>query len=116
MLEGIFGNKTAEKVLLHVFHYGEIYPTAIARDYGLALDPIKRQLERFESAGVLVAKQVGRTRVFSFNPKSPYTKPIKELIQGVYQSIPLREKEKLFAQRRRPRLKGKPVLRDLQNE
>lgn len=111
MLEGIFGNKTAEKALLHVFHYGEIYPSAIAQDYGLALDPIKRQLERFETAGVLVAKQVGRSRVFSFNPKSPYSKPVKELIQYIYQSIPLREKEKLFAQRRRPRRKAKPVLR-----
>jgi hypothetical protein len=111
MLEGIFGNKTAEKVLLHVFHYGEIYPSAIAQDYDLALDPIKRQLERFESAGVLVAKQLGRSRVFSFNLKSPYTKPIKDLIQITYQAIPLREREELFAQRRRPRRKDKPVSR-----
>jgi hypothetical protein len=111
MLEGIFGNKTAEKVLLHVFHYGEIYPSAIAQDYGLALDPIKRQLERFESAGVLVAKQLGRSRIFSFNPKSPYTKPMKDLIQITYQAIPLREREQIFSQRRRPRNKNKPVLR-----
>lgn len=95
MLEGIFGNKTAEKVLLHVFHYGEIYPSAIAQDYGLALDPIKRQLERFESAGVLVAKQLGRSRIFTFNPKSPYTKPIKDLIQISYHAIPLREREQI---------------------
>ena len=111
MLEGIFGNKTAEKALLHVFHYGETYTSAVAQDYGLALDPIKRQLERFESAGVLVAKQLGRSRIFSFNPKSPYTKPIKDLIQITYQAIPLRERERLFSQRRRPRNKNKPVLR-----
>ena len=110
MLEGIFGNKTAEKVLLHVFHFGEIYPSAIAQDYGLALDPVKRQLERFERVGVLVAKQVGRARVFSFNPKSAYAGPVKELVERLYKSIPLKEREKLFSVRRRPRLKGKPIV------
>jgi len=110
MLEGIFGNKTAEKVLLHVYHFGEIYPSAIAQDYGLALDPVKRQLERFEGVGVLVAKQVGRARVFSFNPKSPYAGPVKDLVGRLYKSISLNEREKLFSTRRRPRLKGKLVL------
>lgn len=110
MLEGIFGNKTAEKALLHVYHYSEIHASAIAHDYGLALDPIKKQLERFEAAGVLSAKQVGRSRVYTFNPKSPYLGPIKELLKIVYESIPLREREQIFGVRRRPRRKGKPVL------
>ena len=109
MLEGIFGNQTAEKALLHVYHYGEIHASAIARDYAVALDPIKRQLERFESAGVLVAKQVGRARVFAFNPKSAFSGPVKNLLQIVYENIPLSERERLFAARRRPRRKGKPV-------
>jgi hypothetical protein len=110
MLEGIFGNRTAERVLLHVFHYGEIHASGIANDYGSALNPIKGQLDRFERAGILVSKEVGRTRVYSFNPKSVLVKPVRELVGIVYESIPLREREKIFGHRRRPRRKGKPVL------
>ena len=110
MLEGVFGNRTAEKVLLHVFHYGQIHASAIAQDLDSALNPIKGQLDRFEQAGVLVSREMGRSRVYSFNPKCPFTAPIRELIRIVYESIPLKEREQLFATRRRPRRKGKPVL------
>jgi len=110
MLEGIFGNKTAERVLLHIFHYGEIHASAIAQDYGIALNPILGQLDRFEQAGILISKELGRSRVYSFNPKSPLVSPVRDLVKIVYDSIPLREKEKLFIKRRRPRRKGKPIL------
>lgn len=109
MLEGIFGNKTAEKVLLHIFHYGESHASAIARDFKVALNPIIQQLNRFESAGVLVSKEVGRSRVYSFNPKSALARPLEEMIAIAYESIPLSERQKIFQTRRRPRRKGKPV-------
>lgn len=109
VLDGIFGNGTASKVLLHVFHYNEIHSSAIARDYNVAVTPIRLQLERFEKAGILVAKQIGRSRVFSFNPKSPFVKPIKEILSIFYNSLSIEEKETLFSTRRRPREKGKPV-------
>lgn len=110
MLEGIFGNKTAEKVLLHIFHYGESHASAIASDFGLALNPIRQQLNRFELAGVLVSKEVGRSRIYSFNLKYPMTGPVKNMIEILYNSIPSAERQKLFHNRRRPRRKGKPVL------
>jgi predicted transcriptional regulator len=110
MLEGIFGNKTAEKVLLHIYHYGEIHASAIARDYGIAPNPIKGQLDRFEQTGIIASKQVGRSRLYFFNPKSVFLTPIRDLLKIVYESIPLKEREKIFASRRRPRRKGKPVL------
>ena len=110
MLEGIFGNRTAERVLLHLFHYGSIHAAAIAGDYGIAVTPVKKQMQRFESCGVLVSKEMGRARVYSFNPKSPYVKPLKELLSIVYNSIPLMERQKIFAARRRPRETGKPVM------
>ncbi len=109
MLEKIFGNKTAEKVLLHIFHYGESHASAIAQDFDMALNPIIQQLNRFELAGVLVSKEAGRSRVYSFNPKSPFSKPIKEIIEIAYEGISLVERQKIFQTRRRPRRKGKPV-------
>lgn len=108
MLEGIFGNKTAEKVLLHIFHYGESHGSAIARDFGIALSPVIQQLNRFEGSGILVSKEVGRARIYSFNPKSVFARPVKEMIEIAYESIPLSERENLFKARRRPRRKGKP--------
>ena len=109
MLEGIFGNRTAEKVLLHIYHYGEIHASAIANDYEMALNPVKQQLLRFENAGVLVSKEVGRSRIYRFNPKSPLVFPLKELLKISYQTMPLSERELVFGVRRRPRRPGKPV-------
>lgn len=109
MLEGIFGNKTAKKVLLHIFQYGESHASAIAKDFNKPLNPTIQQLNRFEIAGVLVSKETGRARVYSFNPKSPLVKPVKELIEMAYESIPISERQALFQKRRRPRRKGKPV-------
>lgn len=110
MLEGVFGNKTAERVLLHVYHYGEIHASAIAQDYGMAVTPIKGQLDRFERAGILVSKEVGRSRLYFFNPKSVFLNPVKALLKIVYESIPLNEREEIFKSRRRPRRRGKPIL------
>jgi predicted transcriptional regulator len=110
MLEGIFGNKTAEKVLLHVFHYGESHASGIAQDFKVSLNPVIQQLNRFELAGVLISKTIGRSRVYSFNPKSSLMKPVRQLIEMAYEGISLSERQKLFSTRRRPRRKGKPVV------
>ena len=110
-LEALFGNRTAALVMLYLFHYGEAYPTGVARDLGLAQSPVQRQLEKFEAAGLLVSKLVGRTRLYGFNPKQPATRMLKDLIQVYYEAIPLREREQLFGIRRRPRRRGKPVKR-----
>jgi hypothetical protein len=114
MLEAIFGNRTAERVFLHIYHYGEVHARAIADDYGVVVNPIRSQIEKFENAGILVGKAAGRTRLYSFNKKSPFVKPLQELLKIAYESIPIEEREVLFAARRRPRKKGKPVLNGIQ--
>jgi hypothetical protein len=110
MLEKIFGNKTAEKVLLYLYHYGESHAAPIAKEYQLPYTPIKYQLERFEEAGVLISRGAGRSRIYQFNPKSSILKPLKEMVRIAYESIPLKERVKIFASHRKPRRKGKPVL------
>ena len=109
MLKDIFGNKTAEKVLLHIFHYGESHASAIAKDFKVSLNAVIQQLNRFENAGILISKEIGRSRVYSFNPKSAFIKPVKAIIEIAYESISLSERTKIFEKRRRPRRKGKPV-------
>lgn len=110
-LEALFGNRTAAKLMLYLFHYAEAYATGMARDLGSALSPVQRQLDKFEAAGLLVSKMVGNTRVFSFNPRQPATKKLKELIQVFYEAMSLQERERLFSTRRRPRRRGKPVMK-----
>ena len=110
VLEMLFGNRTTERILLHLFHYGEIHARGIAGDYGSVVSPFIRQFNRLENAGILVSREVGRTRLYEYNPKSAYVGPLKKLVEIAYEAIPLFERQKIFQQRRRPRRKGKPVL------
>lgn len=109
-LEALFGNRTTERVLLHLFHYGEIYARAVANDYNSSVTPFVRQLNRLEDAGILISRTAGRTRLYQFNPKSALTTPLRKMVEIIYESIPLEEREIIFRVRRRPRRKGKPVL------
>lgn len=109
-LDKIFGNKNAERALLYLYHYNELHPSAVAQGLDTALTPIKNQLERFEAAGVLISKSVGRSRVYAFNKKSPLHKPFLAMLKIAYESIPLGQRQMIFKARHRPRRKGKPVL------
>jgi predicted transcriptional regulator len=86
MLEGLLGNKSAEKVMLALYVSRELHASAIAQMYDTALDPIKKQLERFEEAGFLVSRVVGRSRLYSFNEKSPIIVPLKDLLAIAYKA------------------------------
>jgi hypothetical protein len=86
MLEGLFGNKSAEKVMLALYVNKELHASAIAQIYDTALDPIKKQLERFEDAGFLNSRVVGRSRLYSFNEKNPIFAPLKELLAIAYKA------------------------------
>ena len=109
-LAALFGNRTAAKLMLYLFHYAEAYARGAARDLGIAVSAVQRQLDKFECAGLLVSRMVGNTRLFSFNPRQPATAKLKELIRVYYESMTVEEREQLFLTRRRPRRKGKPVI------
>lgn len=111
MIEQISGSKTAYQIFLHLFHYGESYASAVVKTFGLSLGQVQRQFDRFEKSGLLVSKLSGKTRLYSFNPKSPFTKPFKEMVRIEYENIPLSERSQIFAERNRPRRPGKPVIR-----
>ena len=98
-------------VLLHLFHFGETHGRAVARDFGVSLVSVQRQLERFERAGALVCKQQGRTLVYSWNPKSRLAGRWRELVGVIHEGLSPLAKEALFEERRQPRAKDKPVIR-----
>ncbi len=109
MLEGIFGNASAEKILLYLEQYGEGYATEIARSFdGLTLHMAQRQLDRFERAGALVSSLRGRTRLYSWNARYPFSKELHALLAKALDALPAAERKRYFSQRRRPRRAGKP--------
>jgi DNA-binding transcriptional ArsR family regulator len=110
MLDKILGSDIAMKIMLHLVHYEEIYPSAVAKDYELTLSAVQKQFARFEEAGILVSKLVGRTRVYMFNKKSKAAVKFYELVKIYYDGLTLKDKEKIFSERRRPRRPGKPIL------
>jgi hypothetical protein len=109
MLEGIFGNRTAEKILLYLLVYEEGYASAIADTFeDVSLSMAQNQLERFERASALVSRRLGRTRVFTWNPRFPFLAELRALIAKELEYLPRDQRERYFQQRRRPRRTGKP--------
>lgn len=110
VLQDLFGGRSAEGVLLYLYHYGEGYGRGIASDLDLSLESVQRQLDKLEGTRVLVTRKLGRTLVFSWNEKSMVARKVKDLVATVYEGIPLEKRAKIFSVRRRPRSKDKPVL------
>lgn len=110
MLELVLGSKTAALIFLHLYHNGGSYPTAVSKDFGITLGQVQRQFDRFENAGIVLSTLVGRTRSYQFNLKSAAARKFMELVKIIYDSIPRAEREIMFKTRRRPRVRGKPVI------
>lgn len=107
-LEALLG-RTVARLLLYLYHYGEGYATGAGKDLGIRQSVVAPQLDKLESAGFLVSKLAGRTRLYAFNPKSPAARSLREFVGLFYESMPLAERERLFRARHRPRRRGKPV-------
>lgn len=95
-LKYILGNETAEKALLHIFHFKGAHARKIAKAHNINLYAVQKQLARFEKSGILCKEKQGRTIVYYFDDRSPFCKPIYQLIQKVYDAIPLSEKQRIF--------------------
>jgi len=113
VLAQLLGSQAAASVLLHLYHHGETYGRAAAGDMEVSLLSVQRQLDKFEETGVLVSREVGRTRLYQWNPKSLIANRLRDLVSVVYDGIPLAQRQQIFAKRRLPRAKKKPVLPDI---
>jgi hypothetical protein len=109
MIEVILGSKNAERVLLYIHARGEGYAREIARFYETDLLPIQKQLDKLEAGGVLVSREVGKTRPYVFNPRYPFLKELKTLLEKAVSFFPSEERDKLVMNRRRPRARGKAL-------
>lgn len=108
-LESILGSRSALFVLLFLQNYGDGHASRIAKTFGVSVMGIQRQLNRLEDSGVLLSKTVGRTRVFSFNERSPTVRNLREFLEAELELLPADFTNEFFRQRRRPRRAGKPL-------
>ena len=109
MLEPIVGSTSSEKVMMFLLARREGYAREIARFFKVDLAPIQNQLAKLEAGGVLVSRAVGRTRLFTFNPRYPMIDELRALLEKTLQFYPDELRERLLMNRRRPRRRGKPL-------
>ena len=109
MLEPLLGSKNAERVLIFILVRKEGYAREIARFFGADPDSIQKQLAKYELGGVLTGKSVGRTRLYSLNPRYPFLKQLRALLEKALVFYSDEERENLRFDRRRPRRRGKPL-------
>lgn len=109
MLEALLGSKNRERVLLFLYTRDEGYAREIARFYKTDLSQIQKQLERLEIGNIVYSKILGKTRVYSLNPRYPFLKELKSLLEKVLSYYPSDELDRLSYSRKRPRRKGKPL-------
>jgi len=75
----------------------------------IPVNGIQQQLERLENGSVVFSSLIGRTRIYQFNPRYPFLKELKSLIQKAMQFLSEEEIQKYYRKRTRPRKKGKPL-------
>lgn len=96
MLEPILGSLSSERVLLFILAREEGYAREIARFYKTDLDPIQKQLDKLELGDVLVSRMVGRTRLFSFNPRYSFLEELKGLLEKALSFYPTDVRDRLI--------------------
>jgi DNA-binding MarR family transcriptional regulator len=109
MLEGILGNRTAEKVLIYIENYGSAYTRGVAECFSVSPSQVQKQLLRLEANGVLVSRLSGKTREFIFNPRFAFLPEIRALLKKAISLLPPEERKLYLNQRTRPRRTGKAL-------
>jgi DNA-binding MarR family transcriptional regulator len=105
MNEVLFGSKNAERVLIYIYSRHEGYAREIARFYNTDLKSIQNQLDKLEAGGVLVSREVGRTRPFTFNPRYSLLTELKGLLEKAFSFYPMNLQQQLVMNK--PRLNAR---------
>ena len=110
MLKVLLGSKDKELVLQYLLSKNEGYASKISRMYNLNPSQISKQLESLEEGGVLVSFQIGKSRLYKFNPRYYFLTELKMLLKKALEAYPEEFKELLMFNRTAPRKKSKPYI------
>jgi hypothetical protein len=109
MLEPLLASTNCERVLIFLAARDEGYLREMADFFQTSTSPLLKQLEKLEAGGVLFSRLAGRTRLYGFNPRYPFLKELKAILDKALSFYPEDVRSALLASRRRPRRKGKPL-------
>lgn len=110
VLRGILRAESQESILIYLLLRGSGYSKSIAEFYGVATNPIQKQLARLEADGVVVSQLIGKVRNYEFNPRYPFLEPLNALLKAAVAAYPSELQTALLIQRTRPRQAGKALV------
>jgi predicted transcriptional regulator len=99
-LEPLFNSKNKENRLLFLSLRGEGYTPEISSYLGSDISPIQNQLEKLENGNIHSSKLVGRTRVYTLNPRYPFLKVLMALLRKAKEFLPEEERNRLLLVRK----------------
>lgn len=108
MASSPFGAPTRTRVLLALRLMASSYPRELARLLGLALNGVQGALRSLERDGLVVARSVGRTRVFELNRRYFAASVLQAYLDKLV-AADADVQERVARLRRRPRRTGKAL-------
>ncbi len=103
-----FGSTARSQVLLALRLMGSSYARELSRLLDLALNGVQGSLRSLERDGLIIARPVGRTRVFELNPRYFAASALTGYLDKLT-AVDRDLQSRVAALRRRPRRSGKPV-------
>ena len=103
-----FGGQTRTLVLMALSILQESFPRELSRVLEVPLNGIQQALRSLEDDGLVVGRSVGRTRLFSLNPRYFARGELATFLKRLVE--PENElKERISSLRKRPRRTNKPL-------
>jgi DNA-binding transcriptional ArsR family regulator len=103
-----FGSRTRTRVLLALELRGESYPREIARLLDVSLSGVQKAIRSLELDGLIAGRSVGRTRVYSLNPRYLAATEVRGLTRRLA-DLDADLRRAVGELRTRPRRAGKPL-------
>jgi DNA-binding transcriptional ArsR family regulator len=104
----LFGTANRSRVLIAVRLLEETWAREACELLSLRLFVVQTALKSLEAEGALVSRLVGRSRVFSLNPRYVVARELSALLWKLG-GTDLQLQQKLATRRRRPRRAGKAL-------
>jgi predicted transcriptional regulator len=109
MLSILFNSALREKILYYLLECGEGYSSELAKNFKSSLFATQNQLQRLEDAGILVSRTIGKTRMYTLNPRYYLIHELTALLKKSFERLPEEEVQSCYRPRKRPRRAGKPL-------
>ena len=109
MLSILFNSALREKILYYLLECGEGYSSELAKNFAASLFAVQNQLQRLEEAGVLVSRAIGKTRIYTLNPRYFLIRELTAILKKSFERLSQEEVQAYYRPRKRPRRAGKPL-------